>query len=804
MTQINPFPDYPVVRLKDDAKSVEGKTIDTDAIAASHELLRIYVAQWKAKHDGGPAEIDPLVIRVEGDYGTGKTHLLLDAIALVQTELGTLYPTVNILRVTCVETGPVEWYRGTIGGEVARPFLIDLVVRLYAEAGKDVAAGAELTNAAVLQIESDYKSVYTLIKASFLNLSKVNDRFNELLIEICREAGEDLRKVLSGLVWDATLKMSTRWLAGVQLTQPELDKLRISASLTTENDVIDVLTAIAAIHRYLNFPFGLVVDEVEHWTRYDLSHASESNMTWLKRLLENLATYQSLVIVCGRLEAWRQQGDVVDRFTSYRSIRLERLKPETVELIVRTLLTAAQVTSFSFGPTEAQAVTECTGGSIRRVLSFCGFLFRKSAGFSQRLNEESIRKLAEEAGQRISIEEAKLVIHEFLEKQDLRVMSDESVDNIRFDMVGYNGNQPRVIVELKHARTQHQHVDYLLRFVEQMKEVYSRTPEAFGCFIVDGNIEESVLSREARDLPFKIFWFDLTERDVLSRIAKELGDYLKRPSKVEVGAGHFRGLLNQSEQVELQLTEARRSDNQALIEELQLQRNAIELQVKDLRAQMLTKNTDFEKYLSSLEAQRSAELRALYEKLEKLGDRMNSKQAVNVITGQGEGFDQRLHATYTELTRPLSFSKKIRLAFRGNIVVVGLYLILSIVVIFVGPYFSDVLAVSVRGATLYRIVFTLGGVVSLVGLLLVIWRKLSELDKYTEFGARVLREVYLKVPNPEELVTADNILRDILEDAGPLYGRDKAREVLSRRFPEILGHLDYRSFDRDRSGVPQL
>ena len=795
MTQPNPFPDYPVVRLKEDAQSVKAKTIDTDAIGMSHKLLDSFIDQWKEKYTGINLDVEPLIVRVEGDYGTGKTHLLLDAIGHVQEELGSMYPVINILRVTCAETDPVQWYRSTLGGELARPFLANMVIRLYAQAGKDVAAGAELTKAAVQQLESDYRSIYSLIQASALNISKVSDRFNDLLSEVCQEAGEDLRKVLAGLVWDGTLKLSTRWLAGNQLSQDELDKLRVSASLTTENDVINVLTAVAAIHKYLSCPFGLVIDEVEHWARYDLSHgSSQSNMKWLKELLQNLAAYKSLVFICGRLEAWRSQGDVVERFTTYKSIRLERLRPESVESIVQAILKAAKIKSFVFGSVQARAVTECTGGIIRRVLSFCRFLFRESAGFHEPLSDERIRQLAEEAGQRISIDEAKLVVHEFLETQNLRVMSDDdSIGNMKFDLVGYHGNQPKAIVEFKHAVRQHQHLNHALRFIQQMKEVFTHVPDAFGCFVADGNVEENLQSHDSRDLPFKIFWFDLTEREVLTRIATQLGEYLKNPPSADGEIARAKGLINESERVEAQLSEARRHENQELIRQLQFQREAIELQVEHLRSQ-LAKNSDFEKYLASLEAQRSDELKALYQQLEKLSTSLSSKQEVNVVTAAKDELDVRLHATYTELTRPLSFANKIRLAFpRQTIVFVGTYFVLGLSLLFVGPFLAQGFTRYPEGQVynMLRLLFIMMGITMLVIVFLRLWSRLGDLERYTEFSARVLREIYLRSPSPQALNTADRILRDILEDLGPLQGKEKAKGVLSEAFPDILTYLKF-------------
>ena len=192
------------------------------------------------------------------------------------------------------------------------------------------------------------------------------------------------------------------------------------------------------------------------------------------------------------------------------------------------------------------------------------------------------------------------------------------------------------------------------------------------------------------------------------------------------------------------------------------------------------------KDLSRLEEQRSNEFRAFYDKFEKLSAQLNSKPEVNVAFAGKDEVDVRLHATYTELTRPLTISKKIRLVFPGPTVgLVGLLFIMSFVLIFIGPYLAEALTAYPEGRVynIYRLFFILMGVSILVYFLLLVWRRFTEIDRYTDFSARILREIYLRIPHPDALVMADNILRDILEDMGPLRGKEKAREVLSDKIP---------------------
>jgi len=549
MAKLNPFPDFPVIRLQEEPGKIQELTIPTEAIIRSRQLVNRFMEQWNIKKsDNSGQKVEPLIVGVKGDYGTGKTHLLLDAAAQVQLGFSSTYQDIAILRVSCLEADPVKWFQTAIGPELKRPFLQSIIVSLYAKAGQIVASEAKLTKAAGEKLKQDPWSIHTLIKENLLNETGVNHQFEMLLNDACGNVSEEVRKALAGLVWAETNDISTRWLAGEALKIEELDKLRVSKNITTESDAGGVLVALAAIHSYLGYPFAIMIDELEHLAHYDMAHKSKQNITWLKRLLEGLANSQILILIAGHWSAWEAQSDYLDRFSQLRPIELVKLTGMDVLKIVQ-----ARVNDLSpdmFGMPQAEVIAEIGNGNIRRILSICRVLFHESDGFSQLFDREKIRQLSEQIGQRISIEDAMLSVHEILEQQRLNVQREATIANgIRFDLIGYSAEQPKVLVNLKHAITQRDQLGYARRFREQIKEVSKLFPNVIGCFISDGNVDDELLSILRSDAGFTILWFDLNQRDAIYKIATDLQAALKGDQKADSASIRLQELLTKSEKL---------------------------------------------------------------------------------------------------------------------------------------------------------------------------------------------------------------------------------------------------------------
>src|SRR4051812_22048062 len=101
MTLFNPFPDYPVIRLQDDPAKVSRVTVPTAATDQVQALIGLYVER-RVDGAGGPRS-DPLVVGIRGDYGTGKTHLLLVAADRFQRGFRETRLEASLLRVACLE-----------------------------------------------------------------------------------------------------------------------------------------------------------------------------------------------------------------------------------------------------------------------------------------------------------------------------------------------------------------------------------------------------------------------------------------------------------------------------------------------------------------------------------------------------------------------------------------------------------------------------------------------------------------------------------------------------------------------------
>jgi hypothetical protein len=694
MVRLNPFPDYPVIRLHDKAERIQELTIPTEAIKRSRQLANRYVEQWNIKKSNPDQKVEPLIVGVKGDYGTGKTHLLLDAAAQVQIGLFSNYPDIPILRISGLEADPIKWFKEAIGPELRHPFMQSIIVRLYAKAGQIVASEAVLTQAAGEKLKQEPWAIYALIRENLLSITSVDGEFETRLKYICPDVSEEVRNALAGLAKAETADISTRWLIGEDLNIEDLDKLHISKNKITDSDASGILVALATIHSYLDYPFAILIDELEHLTQYDRAHESKQNITWLKRLLEGLATSQIFILIAGHWSAWEAQSDYLDRFSQLKPIELVRLNGKDVLNVIKAYV--EDLSPDVIDLPQAEVIAEFGDGNIRRILSICRVLFHESEGFSQPMDRERIRKLSEQIGQRISIEEAKLSVYEILKQQRLSVQQNATIDKgIQFDMIGYNAKQPKVLIDFRHAITQQDNLVDAMRFREQIKEVSMSIPNVIGCFISDGNVDEELLAIVKSDAKINILWFDLNQQDAIYKIATDLEAALLLDQEEDLYLSRLRELSSKGETLIKQIEAARSAENKEVIEQLQAQRAAIELEVANLKLRIINQDKTLEDQLVSLEEKLSRGLDQLHYRLEKLSNDAQSKREAEIISPRKEEVDVRLHTTYSDLTRQPSWYTRLHMG--GFRLRMSLLIVLSCVAIFIFIIFI--------GGSLYEINF---------------------------------------------------------------------------------------------------
>ena len=371
-TAFNPFPDYPVVRLIDDAASLNRSTVVTDAIGRSRKFVQDFVDLW-TRPDGPTDRVaGAVIVGVRGDDGTGKTHLLLDAIGQLRLGLASRYEPITTVRVATLEADPVTWYRAVIGPAIKGLPLSSILTALYARAGAIVAGETKLTQPAVQRLQEKPNEIYKLVREDMLGATAVEQRFASLLNEICADVCEPVRAAFKGLVWAETSSSAEKWIAGESIAPDELGRLHISGTFA-DAEAAGVVVGLAAIHRYLNRPFCLFVDELEHFARFDTASGGKANVTWLKRLLEGLGNNGALVFVSGHWSAWEAHSDYLDRFSHMRP-----LQPYASDATILSRTVAVRVPGISPPRFKdaAEAIATCTQGNMRRTLSLCNALFR--------------------------------------------------------------------------------------------------------------------------------------------------------------------------------------------------------------------------------------------------------------------------------------------------------------------------------------------------------------------------------------------------------------------------------------------
>lgn len=813
MDKLNPFPDFPVVNLKGALDRVRKDTIATPAIVEARKSVVRYGQQWLERKVNAERPVEPMIIAVKGDYGTGKTHLLLDAAAQLQDTLGNDFQKISIFRIACLETDPLTWFRLGFAPELnpVDPMserglgpIPKLLLELYAEAGRTIAGNVKLTEGAVSRLIEKPEAIRTLIKEQLLNGAAVDEEFDALLKRVCPEASDDVRRAFAATVWADTEKPSLHWLMGGSLEESQRKSLRLSEKPFNEDDAAQIIVALAAIHDHLKIPFVLMIDELEHLTFYDEAQHNSRNVTWLKRLVEQLAGCKILGFVSGHWSGWAVRSDVLARLSQGGTIEIVKITPDDLLRIVQARV--SNLDEKAFDKSQAAHIVSISDGNIRRCLTICQMLFRQTNGFERQVTPEMVEQAVREIEQRLTPEAAISSIRALLKQQGLNVQTQSATGaGIPFDLIGYQDKEIRIVVDLKHAVLQSDLHDQAQVFLERVWEVCRTAPDLVACFVADGNIDDNLLRLLRKSHRFKLLWYDLNEKDVMKRIASDLQIHLHEASNQSAASDTHSAALaaqrNQNEeriaQLEQRIATAGKDANAALVAQLQEQRNLAERQIAELTKQMAERESylrdeflrDLRKQAADLDAKRSAELHELRVRLEEERRAAQSEREKGVLREQEGEVSPKLHATFADLTRPQTFTTKLRMAMSGpNALIAFAFVVTGIAMAFSAGTIVDTLGVRTQVGSVYRgLLYVAGLLISCSGIFLVGLR-LAKVETFLSYSARTLREIYIRSESVQALVRADNILRDSLENHGLIRWKDFAEERLWREFgPEMLG-----------------
>lgn len=714
-TQPNLFPDLPVTSLEN-ASSAD-VTFPTDAVNDARALAGSYV-QGVANHGTGS-----LLARIEGEYGSGKTHLLLATREAILRETERLaLPAPVILATPSIEAAPLEWYREGIGTEIQRAPLEELVVELYSRAAQNTARLSMLTTGAVERMQDRPALARELVTDEWLNQTAVEGTFSEHLEYVCPDATDSVRHALSLLLWDRC-EMAQRWLAGRSLSDRDVALTGLPRVLANEQEILGVITAIAGLAHSSGRPFVLLVDEFEHFVRYDRAHSSATNVTWLKRLLEHLSAHSAFVMVAGHPSAWTTERDLLDRFSAGQVLRLTPLCTEQVQKIADLFSRREGVLE----KTTAEEVTRYSRGNMRSALAMLRSLSEVTDGFARPPTPADLSRIDQALATRVQPDVAIERLTALLHTYGFSVSYETEVaPGIRVDLVAEYEGVPVIFVERHRAAYQSRQHDQLQNFLERTAAVRRATGAAAGLFLSEGSLDRRVeLLLEGNELD--VYAYDLTRPDFIEQV----------------------------QPIVEELAEKARSRPGARGGDLQSDRHAAQL-------------VDSVEAIKRLDAPLYANLRSSPSEIRTLPEAAFSESR------------DRPREVFELLTERPGRGKRNRMLFSSPARLLPLLIVVAgIALVILAPTFAR-LSYPETGASFESMKLVLHIVGGLCTLLagFVIGYRLYAIDNYHDFRDRVLRDLLLRGAAAEALIMSSSILEETLEEVGP---GARAREVALKR-----------------------
>jgi hypothetical protein len=388
---VNPFPRAAVARtstLRPDAP-----TIPTPAVEEMRQLVADYVSGTLEAGDAGEkGDLPPndgRVIVIDGDYGAGKTHLILEALSRVaEGRKDGLDPR------PCYQVAPggsfLLLYTEIMRTYVGAGEMLARVLEFYADIVADDLRGQPFTEQLVGELERDQVNPqrvvarYGLREGALLaalrdRLSLVtdNEEFSRALILL-------LQPELREIVWD----WFTGGIPGQLLREQGLTK-----PIATDIQALEALGVIARIYRRKKRRFVLAVDEMERlvlsWDRSDQSRAQA-----FKKLLEVFRRTGALLIMAGLPDIFEILPPETQRVDAI--IEPSGLESENVLWYIKKTINSfhERDTAEPFTPESIDYIVYLTGGLARDVVRLCYFAYEHASATGAEIDRGVINRVA--------------------------------------------------------------------------------------------------------------------------------------------------------------------------------------------------------------------------------------------------------------------------------------------------------------------------------------------------------------------------------------------------------------------------
>jgi len=386
----NPFPRSAVA-----VRSGQGPaapTIQTDAVKEVRRVIDEYVTQTlelRTRSLGGDLlPDDGRVIVIHGEFGTGKTHLVIDALE-------------RLARARERGLDPRFFYKVPVGGNfltLYKDIMNDVgafrmrkrVLEFYADVVKEEIEGHPFADLLVSQLESDKTNAQLVI-------SKYGLREGALLARLRQRLGsvtdDDMYAQALMLLLQPELQEPVwRWFTG-EIPGRMLRANGLTEAIDSDQRALEALGVVARVYRRNGRRFVLAIDEMEKLVLAGVLH-DKGKIQAFQKLLEIFRRTGGLLIVAGL-------PDVLDIIPPGRG-RVEdevvpsRLNDEDVRWYIRESIE----TKFKgrgrgpFSDRGVACVSYLSNGLAREVVRLCYYSYQSASESGGPIDESTVQSVS--------------------------------------------------------------------------------------------------------------------------------------------------------------------------------------------------------------------------------------------------------------------------------------------------------------------------------------------------------------------------------------------------------------------------
>lgn len=374
-SEANPFAQIAVAKVLESEQG-DPVTVDTAATATATGILDDYLAGS-----------DGMVLAIVGDYGTGKTHLVMRLLRHVRDSAGD--------RVRCVYTeAPSEGFLGTYQrfiGKLDEAEILDRVKRYYADVVADSLGDSALT-----------QRIVTGLRDGAADPTLVVERFALMESTLLRGLQDRLRSVTENAAFATVLMLLLRpgfessvwaWLRGGE-PDPILTERGVLNRIDTDAAALEAMGVVALLHRTRDRRFLFVIDELDKV----LSAATNPDavvLTAFRQLLRVFDAAGAMLVLSGLPDFL----EVVPADTRERigaRIEMPALSPEQT----RQFIMLSQERAFGsrtlhpFTPDIVDYLVRLARGVVRQIIRLCFGTFRLATEAQSTVTVPIVEKVA--------------------------------------------------------------------------------------------------------------------------------------------------------------------------------------------------------------------------------------------------------------------------------------------------------------------------------------------------------------------------------------------------------------------------